>query len=328
MSELKNSELKNQHGQTMTELKQRLDGLADLIPPDRPILYMDYPFHRNIGDLLIMLGTLAFFEQYNLRPERCLSVVNIPAEFTAPKDAVILCHGGGNFGDLHPKPQQVREYLVQRHPHNRIIILPQTIHFANQARLEEVAKLFQTHEDIHFVLRDRVSYDLASKYFSHNHLYLFPDMAHYLWPLAGGGEQKTTRGRTLVQLRRDAEASQQSEELRNETTTSFDWDDLFSAPDRVLYKALRTAARLDKGVGNSLPLWGVWQSVARGWAERAVSLFRQHDTIVTSRLHGHILACLLSIPHELIDNSYGKNSRYFETWTKPSGLATLRKGAV
>ena len=36
--------------------------------------------------------------------------------------------------------------------------------------------------------------------------------------------------------------------------------------------------------------------------------------VVSNRLHGHILACLLGLPNLLFDNSYGKCSDYFHTW--------------
>lgn len=44
---------------------------------------------------------------------------------------------------------------------------------------------------------------------------------------------------------------------------------------------------------------------------------------VVDRLHGHILATLLGVPHILIDNSIGKLSAYHGTWTKGCGLGQL-----
>jgi Exopolysaccharide biosynthesis protein len=45
--------------------------------------------------------------------------------------------------------------------------------------------------------------------------------------------------------------------------------------------------------------------------------------VVTDRLHGHILACLMDKKHVVIDNSYGKNSTYMNQWTIESPLTTL-----
>ena len=36
---------------------------------------------------------------------------------------------------------------------------------------------------------------------------------------------------------------------------------------------------------------------------------------MTDKLHGHLLAALLGIPHVVLDNSYGKVSGTLEAWT-------------
>lgn len=41
-----------------------------------------------------------------------------------------------------------------------------------------------------------------------------------------------------------------------------------------------------------------------------------YNLVITTRLHGHILALLLGIPSIMIDNNYGKNSRFYNTWLK------------
>jgi pyruvyl transferase EpsO len=37
--------------------------------------------------------------------------------------------------------------------------------------------------------------------------------------------------------------------------------------------------------------------------------------VVTDRLHAHILCLLLGIPHAVLDNSYGKLTRFLDAWT-------------
>jgi pyruvyl transferase EpsO len=39
------------------------------------------------------------------------------------------------------------------------------------------------------------------------------------------------------------------------------------------------------------------------------------ETVITDRLHGHILAMLLGIPHVLLDDRHGKLSSFHERWT-------------
>jgi pyruvyl transferase EpsO len=42
--------------------------------------------------------------------------------------------------------------------------------------------------------------------------------------------------------------------------------------------------------------------------------------VVTDRLHAHLLSLLLGIPHAVLDNSYGKLSRFLDAWTGGAGL--------
>ena len=52
----------------------------------------------------------------------------------------------------------------------------------------------------------------------------------------------------------------------------------------------------------------------------ALRLLSTGRTVITDRLHGHILCMLLGIPHVLLDNGYGKLRAFHETWTYGSPL--------
>ena len=69
----------------------------------------------------------------------------------------------------------------------------------------------------------------------------------------------------------------------------------------------------------------LWIAYSERLVEDAARLFARHDLIVTDRLHGHILACLLNRKNIVLDNSYGKNSRYVTAWTQGSELVTLQQ---
>ena len=55
----------------------------------------------------------------------------------------------------------------------------------------------------------------------------------------------------------------------------------------------------------------------------AVRCLAQGSRIVTDRLHGHILAIMMQKQHDLHDNSYGKNSSFYRTWTNTCPLVTF-----
>src|SRR3546814_2731082 len=60
-SDVCSADLISEHATRMLSLKARLQALRELVPLDRPVVYLDYPVHLNIGDLLINLGTEAWF---------------------------------------------------------------------------------------------------------------------------------------------------------------------------------------------------------------------------------------------------------------------------
>lgn len=309
------------HAVLMHALVDRHAGIAELIG-DRPFHYVDIPVHGNIGDLLILHGTLAFFERYRLTPRLAAPALAYRPQWLKRGEAVVF-HGGGNFGDLYDEygMHALREAVVASRPKNRIVIMPQSIHFANKERCERSARLFRQHPDVHIVVRDLPSYGVAQEF--SDHVYLMPDMAHQLYPLAAVGS--VARG-TLMISRMDDEKSRVGRVGGFEVAAITDWPVVVGDNERridLFRRAMRGMNRLGLGwVGNRL-LSAHWAAFSARLIDDAVRLFSAHDRIVTDRLHGHILACLMNKPSIVLDNSYGKNSRYVGAWTADSALVSL-----
>jgi pyruvyl transferase EpsO len=49
--------------------------------------------------------------------------------------------------------------------------------------------------------------------------------------------------------------------------------------------------------------------------ERGCRLLSSGRVVITDRLHAHLLCLLMGIPHGVLDNSYGKLTRFLDTWT-------------
>lgn len=328
-SALTNVSLYDQFDTGMTELKNILSSIADLIPQGAPVIYLDYPVHENVGDQLIMLGTEQFFKDYGISVVFRASMHNfhrLPARYNR-KDTVILCHGGGNFGDLYHVVQQFRERVVKAHPDNRIIFLPQTIHFSNPKNLENASIVLGRHRDLHIFVRDKTSYQIAVKNNFSKNVYLSPDMAHQLWPHYVNRSPSSTSG-TLYLIRTDDEKKPLPEFITSALSGDSqspskdvkavvgDWPDLLDEKDRFMVLFLVRAHRLNGYLGNIFPVHKFWLAFVNRLVERALKLYGPHSHIVTSRLHGHILACLMAKPSTVLDNSYGKNSTYYLDWTQ------------
>ncbi len=307
------------HEEMMLDIIKQHDFLLELIG-DKSFIYVDIPVHGNIGDLLIMQGTLKFFEKNNLAPRIVAPMFSFKPGWIKP-DEIVIFHGGGNFGDLYTGMHELRERVIQENPHNRIIILPQTIHFSSAETMVKSAAIFQQHKDVHLCVRDEKSYELAKQFTKH--AYLVPDMAHHLFPIKSELPQAKT---TLLLSRTDLEKTNNTLDIPYTTVT--DWPEVVGKREknfRLFYLAMRLFYRSGLGVLGNRIFVKLWAAYASALIKDAIHLFGRHEYIVTDRLHGHILSSLMSKPHTLLDNSYGKNSGYFKVWTGRSGLGTLKE---
>lgn len=312
------------HSLLMTALSDKHKTIVDLID-GRPFHYVDYPVHGNIGDLLIMQGTLAFFRRYKLTPRISAPEFSYNPAWIEPND-VILFHGGGNFGDLYTAfgMQAMRERVVSAYPRNRIVVLPQTLHFASMEARQNSARIFRNHPDVHICVRDYASYEIARDFTDHVHL--LPDMAHQLYPIVP--KHPPVRGALLIS-RMDDEKRASAEGDATEYALMTDWPLVVGEREKNIdffRRAMRSTYRLGLGWNANKLLTKSWAKYSGKLIDDAVALFSYYNAIATDRLHGHILASLMNKPSTVLDNSYGKNSGYVSAWTANSALVTLKKG--
>lgn len=316
------------HREAMLGFKQKLCEIVGVIGDYESIAYLDYPIHLNTGDLLIMRGTEAFFSHFGIKPKVRKSVaaqsrMDGKVEGIIEGSTTIVFHGGGNLGDLYPLHDNFRKLVIKRYPNNKIVILPQTIHFSSKKNLESASEIYRTHSNLHLCVRDRVSFKLASNYLSEN-VYLMPDMAHFLWPLAVPRVHEGS-SKTLFLMRGDKESAEIPIEFRAEESSFRDWDGLRSGGDVFIETLCKKLCAIERTSNVALlPVTRIWYSFVENFITRQAKEFLKHRRVVTSRLHGHIFATLLDMPSTVIDNSYGKNRAYYEAWTSACGIAELR----
>jgi pyruvyl transferase EpsO len=301
----------------MDGLKNQLRQILNVIPQGSNIYYLDYPVHSNGGDLLIMKGTEAFFKDNHIRVRARYSVLDFPETLMIPKDHIIVLHGGGNFGDLYPVHQKLREKIVAGYPNHRIVILPQTIFYKIESEFDRTAHIFNRHNDVHLYVRDPMSYEMAAMKFHQCSVYLSPDMAHQLWPIL----YKSSPGKDLLCFfRTDIEKTREQEQLERSGRGDFlDWTSLYN---RVEKKSINMIVGMMRKGSGPLPMQVIWGKYTDYLVDKAIKRFSGYRNVQTSRLHGHILSCLMDKPNTLLDNSYGKNSNYYKTWT--NGIKSAR----
>lgn len=293
----------------MPELKSQLKCLIEPIGSNR-VVYVDLPIHLNIGDLLINAGVEQMFQDYGIKVDLRLTVFDALrfVNQIAPSHVIIL-HGGGNFGDIWPRHQYLREEIIRRFPNNRILIYPQSVHFSSEERAREAASVLRAHSDLHIFTRDRESQAYLADIMGVSSQ-LCPDTAHQLYgtlPRAPGGP---TIDRLLF-LRRDKEAT--ADETAAQQT---DWDDIVTVQDKIYCGLSRLGFKTSQSRMQQKFFTNLWYEKRDHAIRRSSVFFSKHRRVETSRLHGVILAQLLDIPIVPRDNFYGKIANYLAAWGK------------
>lgn len=313
---------------SMAKLCNRVSEIAELIPRRNPVVFLDYPVYLNVGDLLIEKGTEAFFRKFGYHLAEIRSAYDFPVERASTMDssATIVLQGGGNFGDLYELHQRFRERIIGQCRNNRIVLLPQTIHFESQQRLDECVRVFSAHADLHVCLRDHNSYDFFRQNFP-NPVYLFPDMAHFLWDEFEPYRRVSARRATLLFMRVDKEECP----FVYEATTGqkpIDWCDIIDPVDRVAFGILHRLHRFHDEILSRVEIYPMWRLFREHMTNKGARLLSDYDSVVTNRLHMGLLGLLMGRKVAMADNSYGKLSTYHSCWLKDTPDAQMLSSRV
>jgi pyruvyl transferase EpsO len=300
----------------MQSLRERVGTIAKIIPRDRPVVYLDYPVHTNIGDLLIERGTEQFFREggYNVVEQRSAHDFCDCARANLPPDATIVLHGGGNFGDLYELHQAFRERVIQEFPSHRIVMLPQTIYFESPKRLNQAIAVFSRHDNLTVCVRDYASLELFRRHFQ-NPVHLIPDMAHCLWGEFPASPVSASGGRTLLFSRTDKE-SRPMDDLPAGASAPTDWQHVIAPYEIFAFRALRKLHYKHCAFGGQRSLHPAWRLVRDRLIVKGRRLIEGYDVVITNRLHAAILGLLLNREVVMMDNSNRKLSEYYATWLK------------
>ena len=307
------------------EIKQHLESiivnkLKKFIDSD--YIYLDLPFHDNSGDVLIWQGTIDFLRNI---PHQSLGGFSAETfDFPEiPKEVVILLHGGGNFGDLYSYFHNFKLDVVMAYPNNKIIFLPQTIYYKDSKKFEKDMLIINSHKNIVFCARDKLSFKLMNdKKSSQVELLLLPDMAFCMaqdWFVPS-----LIKNKKLYMKRIDGELGSISSEIEDSHFDRVaDWP-TYSNPETFVMKKLRFYLKWLGRIQYRAPLFATpMKKITNNYGNnifrehiirQAIEFINEYDEVTTTRLHGCILSVLLGKQVSLIDNSYGKNSNFYEAW--------------
>ena len=230
-------------------------------------------------------------------------------------------NGGGNLGDLYGLHQKFREKIISKYLNNKIIILPQTIYFESNDNYNRCCEIFSKHKNLYIYTRDKNSFELAKK--MSNFVYLSPDMAHKLYPIKY--KNKADKESIFIK-RKDKELLNDNYNIDTKALV-IDWCDILGIHNYIISAFIRLNKLLSifniKFTHKFLVK--LWIKYANFLVKKTVKVLSRYDVIYTTRMHGHILACLMDKENIVFDNSYGKNSNYIKQWTSSSKLVSLLK---
>jgi exopolysaccharide biosynthesis predicted pyruvyltransferase EpsI len=264
---------------------------------------VDFPDHPNVGDSAIWLGELTILRAITGREPAYVSTWHDfdRNDFSRScPEGPLLIHGGGNLGDLWSHHQQFREQLLTEFPDRTIVQLPQSIFFRNGGAAGAFADIAIRHPDFTLYVRDDASLRFARSVLGLP-ARLAPDSA------------------MMLNLERRAVASEPILALMRT-----DWERVDGTPDLPIGAKVVDwlEDEVEMPTGHNAASREA-QALAR--LRRGVALLSQAQHLITDRLHGHILALLMGLSHEIRDNSYGKLSAYASSWNTD---VTLSREAV
>ena len=294
----------------------------------RPYALVDFPRHSNLGDSAIWLGTLACLEAVGAPPpawtcdDRTFRADELAR---AVPDGPVLILGGGNFGDLHPRHEALREQVVATFPDRRVVQLPQTIHFDEPAPLARARRVLSAHRHLHVLVRDAQSLAKARDQLGLD-AHLAPDLAVGLLPRPATGARVP---RVLWLARGDEWNLHEAPEAADDVEVG-DWPDEGYPWGRRRVRLLGGLVRA--GLGRVLPvrraLMASYEPLSRWRLERGLATVSRAAVVVTDRLHGHLLCLLAGTPHVLLDDATGKVSAYHEAWSRGTPGVVLARDAA
>ena len=272
------------------------------------IILMGTPHHANIGDLAIAYAEEKMIKQlfpdkklYVMQEEK-LDVCAKRVKNYIKKDDIILLHGGGNIGDTYVTPEQGRREVISSYPNNKIIIFPQTAYFENEKELDISKKIYNAHNNLIIMAREKRSYDFMKKHFYNAKIYLTPDIVMSLKEISD-----IKRSGALLMFRRDKEKT-----LGNEKT-----DSIFE----YIKKHFNTYKITDMNIGTEV-VNNISEKMRKEILESKFKELQSAELVITDRLHGMVFSAITETPCVVFDSLTHKIVESYD-WLKNLGYIQM-----
>lgn len=270
----------------------------------KKIVLVGIPEYGNLGDIAITHAETEFikdnFGEYELVEilEDDVKTKTEEIEKNISKEDIIFLQGGGNLGDEYVSFEETRRIIVNTFPNNKIVIMPQTIHFSNtetgREELEKSKEAYNNHKYLTIIAREEKSYEIMKKEFYKTNIILAPDIVMYL----DKTDVNVKRNGATLFLRDDAEKVLTEEETRQ----------INSIVSKYFNKILNTDTHIGDGIK-------ITKELREQMLEPKLQEARSAELVITDRLHGMIFAAITSTPCIAFGNYNHKIKSSFK-WLK------------
>jgi exopolysaccharide biosynthesis predicted pyruvyltransferase EpsI len=209
------------------------------------------------------------------------------------KDAVILIHGGGNFGDMWRWSTQQYLRLIKNMTEQKIIVLPQTVYYKDLKLASSDAKEFDAHKDFSITVRSEHSEKLAKEYFTKTRIINSPDAAFFISPIRPVNEPIYD---FFILQRTDYESKFKRDVWSKAAAKHFNFKYSYKRDDWFDYKK-------ENQTNKSLHYIDDFTLRTADLANKIIS---QGRVIITDRLHASIYSLLIGKPHVIVDEAFKK----------------------
>lgn len=309
------------------KLKQKLmEAMKTALKGVKRVAYLGFPLNSDKGDSLSAWGEITLLKELGIEivvhqidgaeTEAEAVAEEIRAKLGSRGDlesSAVLFHGGGTLGDLEAAQLHFRLYVVERLPGYRVIFLPQAVLFSESGAdlLARTKVVFEEAKNVTIMALEDRSVRFVEGHFGSRVTVLKSPAAGFA--LAPQRVDKALSHRNLPRnvevlylLRTDHESnfeefSTDSEKLKQKHPGQY-----VEAGDWITYAEPLTLSATedpDPFVGNKERARLAFEYLARG------------KIAVVDRLHGHIAALILDIPHVILDNKFGQIADFYGTWT-------------
>ena len=284
---------------------------------------VDVPDHPNVGDSAIFLGEYDFIKAHY--PNASINIVDhrsySSGQYQLLENAdCIFFHGGGNFGDLWMRHQNIRLKIMEQFSHKILIQFPQSIHFDTTEVLERTKTTIANCQSFTFFARDVVSQQFAIDNFECE-VKLTPDMAFCMNKIVRHPSDLDVCCLLRVDKERLLDNSAKIKEKIENNNLTFSIDDwvVESAPLKARLNVF-LCRLIKKFPSLNFFIQPIYEKLRVAYAkdnvERGITLLSKGDVVITDRLHAFILSTLLGIENYVFDSRGGKVGNFHNTWSK------------